>query len=271
MIWNLWLFPLGIAVGAIGTLIGAGGGFLLVPILILLYPNERPETITSISLTVVFLNALSGSIAYSRLKRIDYRSGLVFAACAIPGAVLGAMATSHLPRRLFDAILGAVLLMSGIALLFVNVRSGRDPVSPAPGRSHRVVVEANGTRHVYSYRPAVGIVVSFCVGFASSLLGIGGGVIHVPALIYLLTFPAHIATATSHFVLAFAALAGVIVHLATGAFTHGIRRATLLGTGALLGAQVGARLSERVRGIWIVRGLAAALILVSIRILLATW
>ena len=72
----LWLLFLGLVVGAIGTVVGAGGGFLLVPALLLLYPSERPETITSISLAVVFFNALSGSIAYARMKRIDYKSGL---------------------------------------------------------------------------------------------------------------------------------------------------------------------------------------------------
>jgi uncharacterized membrane protein YfcA len=83
-----------------------------------------------------------------------------------------------------------------------------------------------------------------------------------------LNFPAHVATATSHFILAFAALAGLTTHAATGAFSHGIRRAAVLGVGALAGAQLGARLSARVHGIWIVRGLAGGLILVSIRILL---
>jgi len=60
----LWLVPLGLFVGTIGTLIGAGGGFILVPALLLLFPNEAPQTITSISLIVVFFNALSGSLAY---------------------------------------------------------------------------------------------------------------------------------------------------------------------------------------------------------------
>src|SRR6185295_1618467 len=72
-IW--WLFPLGLLVGAFGTLIGAGGGFILVPILLLMYPNETSERIASISLAVVFFNAFSGSLAYARMKRIDYKSG----------------------------------------------------------------------------------------------------------------------------------------------------------------------------------------------------
>jgi uncharacterized protein len=84
---------LGLGVGAYGTLIGAGGGFLLVPILIWLYPSARPELLASVSLAVVFFNAFSGSIAYGRLRRIDYRTGLIFPAAALPGAVLGALST----------------------------------------------------------------------------------------------------------------------------------------------------------------------------------
>jgi uncharacterized membrane protein YfcA len=72
----LWLIPLGVVTGAYGTLIGAGGGFVLMPLLLLLYRDESPEIITSISLAVVFFNALSGSLAYARMKRIDYKSGL---------------------------------------------------------------------------------------------------------------------------------------------------------------------------------------------------
>src|SRR5262249_48831249 len=63
-----WLVPIGALVRAFGTLIGAGGGFLLVPLLLLLYPGDQPETITSISLAGVFFNAFSGSIAYARMK-----------------------------------------------------------------------------------------------------------------------------------------------------------------------------------------------------------
>jgi hypothetical protein len=103
MLDRLWLIPVGFVIGAYGTLIGAGGGFVLVPMLILFYPQEAPEVITSISLAVVFFNALSGSFAYIRLKRVDYRSGILFSAATIPGAILGAMTTSLIPRPLWDS------------------------------------------------------------------------------------------------------------------------------------------------------------------------
>jgi hypothetical protein len=100
------------------------------------------------------------------------------------------------------------------------------------------------------------------------LLGIGGGIIHVPILVCLLSFPAHIATATSHFTLAVMALTGTIVHIATGIFSHGVRRTIFLAVGVLIGAQLGASLSSRIHSGWIIRSLAIALGLVGIRILI---
>ena len=109
-----WLVPLGFA---LGTLIGAGGGFVLVPVLLLLYPQANPETITSISLAVVFVNALSGSLAYARMSRIDYRSGVLFAAAALPGAILGALTTDSSPADRSNAIFGALMIVATAYLL----------------------------------------------------------------------------------------------------------------------------------------------------------
>jgi uncharacterized membrane protein YfcA len=97
-----WLILLGVAVGLYGTLIGAGGGFVLMPILLLLHPKISPEHLTAISLAVVFFNALAGSESYAMMKRIDYKSGLMFAAATVPGAIIGALSTSYVPRHLFN-------------------------------------------------------------------------------------------------------------------------------------------------------------------------
>lgn len=244
------LVALGVAVGAFGTLIGAGGGFLLVPLLLVLYPAESVKTVTAISLVVVCLNALSGSVAYARLGRIDYRSGLVFAAASVPGAVLGALATRFLARGLFDALFGLVLVALALFLLL----RGKTPEGRA--RPKRVNL-------------ALGTTLSFGVGLLSSALGIGGGIIHVPLLVQFLGYPTHVATATSHFILAIMSLAGTVTHVVTGEFDHGWRRAATLGMGALVGAQLGALLSERVHGRWILRLLALGLLALGARLLLS--
>jgi uncharacterized membrane protein YfcA len=271
MLERLWLIPVGFIIGTYGTLIGAGGGFVLVPMLILLYPQESPEVITSISLAVVFFNAISGSLAYMRLKRIDYRSGILFAAATIPGAILRALTTSSIPRPLFDIFLGVLLIGASLFLLFHTHKNTRRERGNFKGCMKRNILESDGTIHTFSYSPSLGIGLSLVVGYVSSLLGIGGGIIHVPALVHLLNFPVHVATATSHFILAIMALTGTGVHIVTGAFHHGIRRTIALAIGVLIGAQLGAFLSNRVKGIWILRGLAIALGFVGIRILILAY
>lgn len=263
------LVGLGAVVGAFGTLIGAGGGFVLVPVLLILYPHDSPALVTGISLAVVFFNATSGSVAYARMRRVDFLSGLMFATATIPGAILGAVATAGIPRRTFDIVFG-ILLTAGSVYLVVRPLRAKSASAAAhrASRLQRTVVERDGTTHHYAYNPLVGVGVSVVVGFVSSLLGIGGGIIHVPVLAQLLGFPIHIATATSHFTLAIMALTGSLVHLASGALVPGFGRIAALSVGVVAGAQVGAALSRRVEGVWIMRGLALALGLVGVRILL---
>lgn len=271
-----WLFPLGLLIGAFGTLIGAGGGFILVPILLILYPDENTELITAISLTVVFFNALSGSWAYSRMKRVDYKSGVVFAIATIPGAILGAVSTAYMPRHAFNVVFGVLMIVAGV-LLWASAKDDhahaqiKPTETPADGKPARWVVrdlvDAENVHYHYAYNPVIGIVLSVFVAFISSLLGVGGGFIHVPALTRLLNFPVHIATATSHFVLAGMAFTGTLVHVANGVFAHGLRRTAILAVGVVLGAQAGARLSNRIGGRWIIRGLALALVFVGIRLI----
>lgn len=273
---DLWLLPLGLFIGAFGTLIGAGGGFILVPILLLLYPGEDTELITSTSLAVVFFNAASGTWAYSRMKRVDYKSGIVFAVATIPGAILGAITTAYVPRHAFDLLFGTLMIMAGI-FLWVSARDDHahshgdtthDPNNAATASlTLRDITDADGTRYHYSYNQALGIGLSLFVGYVSSVLGVGGGFIHVPALNRLLNFPVHIATATSHFVLAIMALTGTLVHIWRGVFQEGIARTAMIAAGVIIGAQVGARLSNRVGGKWIIRALAIALLFVGIRLI----
>lgn len=272
----LWLLPLGLLIGAFGTLIGAGGGFILMPILLLVYPSEKTELITAISLAVVFFNALSGSYAYARMKRVDYKSGIAFSIATIPGAILGALTTAYVPRRAFDLIFGVLMVVAAV-FLWLSAKEDHSTrpspkIAPVSQKAttrltERHLVDAEGVHYRYSFDLRLGIILSVFVGYLSSLLGVGGGFIHVPALSRLLNFPVHIATATSHFVLAIMALTGTLVHVAQGVFVHGVRRTAVLAIGVLIGAQGGAWLSNRTGGKVIIRGLAVALAFVGIRLI----
>ena len=245
MIETIGFITLGVAIGTIGTLIGAGGGFILLPVLALLSPLEPTGTLTATTLAVVAANATSGAIAYGRQGRIDLRSGSLFALATLPGGIAGALLARSIPRGPFDVAFALVLL--ALALVLVRL-----PTEPRPATAGR--------------RLPLGVAISFVIGFASSLLGIGGGFIHVPVLIAVLGFPVHIATATSHFVLAISATVGTVTHILAGDLSTTWPRTIAIASGAVAGAQLGAVLSRRVRGAMIVRILAFALVAVALRL-----
>ncbi len=259
---------LGFGVGVFGTLVGAGGGFILTPVLLLIYPDSTPGLITAISLVVVFFNAGSGSVAYARQRRIDYRSAVVFAACTLPGSVLGVLVANKVSRPGFDVLMGVAL--SGLAWWLLRGRKRVFDVHTGPGPL-RVITDCDGKEYRYRANVKLGAMFSVVVGFASSLLGIGGGVVHVPLLVTVLGFPTHVATATSHFVLAWMALVATLTHVATGTFHGGVglRRAAALSVGVVFGAQLGAVLSQRLSGTVIQRLLAMGLLALGIRLVLS--
>ncbi len=237
---------------------GAGGGFLLVPLLVLRY-GFSPADAVGTSLSLVFLNALSGSIAYLRQRRVDLGLGWRFAAATVPGAVGGAYLTRALSSHAFILIFGLILLAIA-ALLFAGVH-----VPPSAGAGRRRIEDVGGDAHHYRVDTWKGVVVSFGVGVLSSAFGIGGGIIHVPFLIVALGLPVHVATATSHFVLSISSLVGAVTLLALG---H-VRLATtaFMGAGILAGAQLGALASTRTSAPLLRRVLAGSLSMVGLRML----
>lgn len=268
----LWAVA-GVGIGTYGTLVGAGGGFIMVPTLIFFVPGISPAEAAGTSLAVVFFNALSGTASYVRQGRVDFWTGNRFALATIPGAIIGAYLSNLFSNRLFYVVFGIFLIaIAGFLTFRPDSRTvPYEPLLPGDTRAlprfwvERTVVDKGGERFVFAYNFWGGIALSFVVGFLSSILGIGGGIVHVPALIFLFAFPAHIATATSHYILVVSALVGSLSHLAQG----DIRWVPMIGLsiGVIPGAQIGARLSRHLHGKWIVRGLALALALVGLRLL----
>ena len=252
-----WLLPfilvaLGLLVGAYGTLIGVGGALVLVPALLFLYPDSNPLTLTAISLAVVLLNAMGATFAYARQNRIDYRNGLIFAAGTIPGVILGIATLEHISRPAFSLIFGLVMVAIAIAL---SIRT--EPTNTIQG--------VDGS---YRCNRPLGFSLSLGAGYLAGLLGIGGGIIHVPVMVYIMCFPTHVATATSSFILIFTALAGGLFHLGQGNYGADFDIIVWLAAGIIVGSQLGARLSKRLRGTVLIRLLALALVVTGLRLVL---
>ncbi len=255
----------GFGIGVLGTLIGAGGGFLIVPLLVLLEPSWTTDQITAFSLAVVTANATMGALSYWWQGRVDPFTFPLYTLAAVPGSIAGAYASAYIPRQVFDPIFGVVLMLIGIWLF---LKPGSSEEGGRTGYFERILVDRGGRRYEWSFDPRIGFAGSVLVGFASSVLGIGG-IIHVPLLATVLGFPAHVATATSHAVLAVTAGIATVVHIVRGDFRGDWPLVLAAAGGAIAGAPVGARVSALVRGAIILRILATALAFVGLRLLFA--
>jgi uncharacterized protein len=264
--WSLWwLLPVGVVSGAYGTMIGAGGGFLLMPLLLLAFPKFDPVQATAISMAMIFCNAASGTFAYARMRRVDYKLACIYGLASLPGALLGSIVVNYISRRPFQGVFGVVLVAVAIYLV---TRPGR--ASSGPSEADAVLEFERTGKRPYDLRRSlfVGIPISVFVGFLAALLGIGGGIVHVPALVSLLGFPVHLAVPMSGFVIASSALISTVVHVADGSLRVGVWHAVWVSIGVIIGAQLGARLARRIHGVWLIRGLAGGMALVGLRILL---
>ena len=253
----LALMPLlGFFAGMVGAIIGAGGGFIAVPILLTILPEETPGIITGMSQSMVLMTSLSSTVAFARQRRIDYRWAAVLAVTGLFGMALGAFIVEGLTRGAFQVIFGVAALALMVYLL----------IRPIRGRgAARSLAEAEHSRVPLTPRRA--LILSFvglATGTMGGLLGIGGGIAMVPIIVQVFVFPAHLATATSQLVILITSPAAIAVHLASAPLLDMILPIILLGIGAIVGAQVGARVSRKVSAPWIVRILALGLGIVGV-------
>jgi len=219
----LWLLPLGFIAGIIGSMIGLGGGFVVVPVLTFL--GFSPTLAASNSLFAAFSNAAASTASYAKQKRIVYSIGLKLALLSIPGTILGAYISDEISSTLFKLLFGIVLIGSS-----VYIYARRKMESKEYNLSKQIMVLAIGA--------------SFFAGIISSLFGIGGGTVFVPLMVIAIGLSMKLAAPTSQFILLFAAASGMIMHSILGHPDY--YQAALLSAGAFAGGILGSRLSLRV-------------------------
>jgi uncharacterized membrane protein YfcA len=265
MLLDTATFVFGLLIGAIGTMVGVGGGFLIVPVIALIAPDWEARTITAYSLAVVSANACSGTAAYLRQRRVDVRGAAAFAIAAVPGVLLGVFGADHISRGWFDPLFAVLLIIMAGSLL---IAPGWRPAGR--GTTRRTLDDAHHVHYEWSFDMRLGLFGSVIVGVISALFGIGGGPIQVPFLVAALNYPEHIATATSHAVLAATSLLATIIHASRGDFRSDIGITVMTALGASIGAPVGARLSRFVSGRVLLRILAAMLLFIAVRLIFVT-
>jgi uncharacterized membrane protein YfcA len=240
----VFLIGVGLAGGTLGSMLGVGGGIIMVPALTFL--NLPPAQAASTSLIAVMSTSVSSTIEYSRQKKIDYRLGLEMAACAIPGGVLGAILSEYLHEDSFKLFFGILLILTGLYLLYKN----------------SVLNDHLTKRRSMPLQVAAVLIASFGAGIISSMFGVGGGIVFVPAMLLVLGLGMHKAAPTSQLTLMMTAIAGVFTHSVLGHPDY--LQAVTLSAGAFVGAQIGARLSLVTKDVLLRRLLAVILIVVAV-------
>jgi len=238
------LVAVGLGAGTLGSMVGVGGGIIMVPALT--FVGMAPSQIASTSLFAVTSTATSSTIAFSRQKRIDYRLGIEMAAFAVPGAVLGAFISDQISAADFRLYFGILLLLVGVYVIKRNS-----------------ILREKEAGKIRPLRKAMVYATTFGAGIISSLFGVGGGVVFVPLMLLVLGMTMHRAAATSQLTLLVTSLVGVFTHVALGHPDY--LYALVLSAGAFVGGQLGAKYSKSAKDLLLQRMLGVALIAVAIK------
>lgn len=258
---------IGIITALVGALMGLGGGLILIPSLLGLHQFvdafawATPQAVVGISLVAMVFTALSSTMAYVKTKRIDYKAGLWLISGSIPGSVFGSWLNKFMDTEPFLFYFGIVMI--AVSMLFFMKRKITSQVEPQNESLRSFYID--GKTYYYHFSAWIAFTLSLVVGILSGLFGIGGGSIMVPAMILLFGIPAHVATATSMFMILFISLIGASTHITLGHLEW--QYALFFIPGAWIGGKLGAMINQRLTGKaleWILRIL---LIIIGIRMI----
>lgn len=257
----------GVLSGILGALIGLGGGVILVPALLFMgtsfafFPELSPQKIVGLSVIMMIFTGLSSTLAYMKVRTVDYKSGFIFFAGSAPGTIVGAFINKNLDLPSFNLYFGILLVFLSILLLLRDrLKAVRWFVDN--GRKTTFTDKQN-KEYIYGYPIWFALLLTFFVGVASGLFGIGGGSIVVPAMILLFLFPPHVAVGTSMLMVFLSALVNSVTHISLGNVPWIYTLAVV--PGAYIGAKVGAALNKRLNSEVLVTILRIVLLVLGLR------
>ena len=225
------LILLGLLISILSSILGVGGGFLIVPSLVILY-GVNAEIAIGTSLATIVFTSISATIAYYKQNLIDWKLGLLTAGLSVPAASLGAYIVSFISSESLSFIFGFFLLFTGLRNLVKGLsvkKTSSNTEQPHPF-SRVELIKAS---------PFL-----FASGLLSGLLGVGGGVINVPIYSSILKRSFHVSVATSMFAIIFTSLSGTITHLTLGNISFHYSISLIIGV--IVGAQIGARVASKI-------------------------
>jgi uncharacterized membrane protein YfcA len=256
---NIWILAgTGFTAGFLGSMLGIGGGFMIVPILTLALGIPIQYAIGS-SLVSIVINACTATGVYIRKHMTNLKLGLLLACTLVPGAVVGAFLGAKLSSTALSIIFGVLMLYVAYSMIPKKPRK----LTEEQVEAQKLVSEKSHDRHAWlddsyfdpavneeiSYqvhRPVTGMVTGFFGGVLSSMLGVGGGIINVPVMNQLMKVPVKATIATSSLLLCFTTMTGSLIYAYNGYVLPYLIAPLCISV--FIGARLGATIAHRVHG-----------------------
>lgn len=240
-----------VAAGAavLGSMLGLGGGVFLVPIFTLFFAVDQKLAIGA-SAVAVATNSVVGSTVHLRSRFTNLRLAMLLQVTTAIGAIAGALVGVYANPRIINAVFGTILVYAAVSMLRQRHAAPPPPVVGSQGDPFRLGAAyhdpASGkTVRYVPRRVPTGLGISGLAGVLSGMLGIGGGVIQVPAMSILMRVPVKAAAGTSSFMVGITAVATASVFYAEGEIDPTVVVPAMVGI--FVGSQLGSRLTRRVR------------------------
>ncbi len=275
----LVMLGLGAAVGILSGMFGVGGGFLLTPLL--MFSGIPPAIAVATGANQIVASSVSGALVQWRRGNIDFRMGLVLIAGGVVGAFAGVFLVKLLSRLghagifislvyvTFLGVIGSLMFVESLRAI-LRTRSGKPSQKRKPGEHtwiHGLPLKMRFHRSRLYISAIPPLVIGAIVGLLASVLGVGGGFIVVPAMIYLLRMPTNVVIGTSLFQIIFITAVITILY-ATLNQTLDVVLAFILVIGGVIGGQIGANTGQRMKGEHLRILLAMMVLAVAIRLLI---
>ena len=274
----LVMLGLGAAVGFLSGMFGVGGGFLLTPFLI--FSGISAPIAVATGANQIVATSVSGALAQWRRNNIDFRMGTVLIAGGVAGAFIGVLLLKVLREAgqagliislTYVALLGTIgtLMLAESIRAIRRARAGRPPSGRRPGQHnwvHGLPLKMRFPRSRLYISAIPPLVIGWVVGLLTAFLGVGGGFIMVPAMIYLLRMPTNIVIGTSTFQIIFVTAVVTILHASLN-HSLDVVLALTLAAGGVMGGQFGVRAGQKLRGEQLRALLALLVLAVAARLL----
>jgi uncharacterized membrane protein YfcA len=249
------LLGLGGIVGILSGMFGVGGGFLMTPLLFFI--GIPPAVAVATEANQIVASSFSGVLAHFKRKTVDLRMGTVLLIGGLVGAALGVMVFNYLKAQgqvdllvklcyvVFLGVIGGLMFFESLNAIR-NVKKGKAPKRKKHNWIHGLPLKMRFRVSGLYISVIPPLIVGVLVGILAAIMGVGGGFIMVPAMIYLLGMPTKVVVGTSLFQIIFVTAFTTMLHATTN-FTVDIVLAVLLLVGGVVGAQIGTRIGVKMK------------------------